>query len=89
VELQASTDIMKEIDANTLTANAARSAWGYRAQAVNFQNEALTQRATAKAIRPGMSAMSSLLGSAASVAGSWYDLNKSGALKGSVFELKG
>lgn len=78
VEIQASTDIMKEIDANTLTANAVRSAWGYRTQAVNFENEALTKRATAGAINPLGSAVGSLLGSAASVAGSWYSLNKYG-----------
>lgn len=77
-EIQASTDIMKEIDANTLTANAVRSAWGYRTQAVNFENEALTKRATAGTISPFGSAVGSLLGSAASVAGSWYSLNKSG-----------
>lgn len=78
-EIQASTDIMKEIDANTLTANAVRSAWGYRTQAMNFQNEALTKRATAGSISPFGSAASSLLGSAASVAGSWYSMNKAGA----------
>lgn len=89
VEIQASTDIMKEIDANTLTANAVRSAWGYRTQAVNFQNEALTKRATAGAISPFGSAAGSLLGSAATVAGSWYSLNKVGALNGTMFELKG
>ena len=88
-EIQASTDIMQEIDANTLTANAVRSAWGYRTQAVNFQNEALTKRATAGAISPFGSAAGSMLGSAATVAGSWYSLNKSGALKGTMFELKG
>lgn len=71
-EIQASTDIMKEIDKNTVEANATRSAFGYRTQAMNFQNEALTKRATASAISPGMSAASSLLGSAGSVAASWY-----------------
>jgi hypothetical protein len=87
VEIQASTDIMKEIDSNTLTANAVRSAWGYRTQAVNFENEALTKRATAGAISPFGSAAGSLLGSAGSVAGSWYSLHKFGALKGTMFEL--
>lgn len=87
VEIQASTDIMKEIDSNTLTANAVRSAWGYRTQAVNFENEALTKRATAGAISPFGSAAGSLLGSAGSVAGSWYSLNKVKALKGTMFEL--
>ena len=77
-ELQASTDIMKEIDANTLTANAVRSAWGYRTQAMNFKNEALTRRASAGAISPGMAAASSLLGSAGSVASSWYGMNRAG-----------
>ena len=48
------------------TANAVRSAWGYRTQAVNFENEALTKRATAGAINPFGSAAGSLLGSAAS-----------------------
>lgn len=86
VEIQASTDIMKTIDANTLEANAVRNAFGYRTQAVNYQNEALTKRATAGSISPFGSATSTLLGSAASVAGSWYSLNKSGALKGTIFE---
>lgn len=76
-EIQASTDIMKEIDANTLEANAVRTAWGYRTQVTNYQNEALAARTTAGAISPGMSAVSSLLGSAGSVASSWYMLNKS------------
>lgn len=86
-EIQASTDIMKEIDANTLTANAVRSAWGYRTQAVNFENEALTKRATAGAINPFGSAAGTLLTNATHVASSWYSLNKSGALKGTMFEL--
>ncbi|GAB3190775.1 virion core protein, T7 gp14 family [Hydrogenophaga aquatica] len=86
VELQASTDIMKEIDKNTIEANAVRSAWGYRTQAMNFQNEALTKRATAGAISPFGAATSSLLGSAGTVASSWYSLNKAGALKGTIFE---
>jgi len=99
-EIQASTDIMSEIDRNTIEANAVRSAWGYRTQAVNFQNEALmaqsngwayrtdaeNKRATAGGINPLGSATGSLLGSAASVAGSWYSLNKSGALKDTILE---
>lgn len=88
-EIQASTDIMKEIDANTLTANAVRSAWGYRTQAVNFQNEALMKRAGADSISPGMAAAGSLLGSAGTVASSWYSLNKTGDSKNTIFALKG
>lgn len=89
-EIQASTDIMKETDALTISANAVRNAFGYRAQAMNFENEALTaqsngwayradaenKRVTAGAISPFGSAMGSLLGSAASVASSWYSYAK-------------
>lgn len=78
-ELQVSTDIMKEIDKTTLETNAVRNAWGYRTQAANFQNEALLKRASAKAISPFGAAASSLLGSAGSVASSWYQFSKAGA----------
>jgi hypothetical protein len=77
-EVQASTDIMKEIDANTLIANAVRSAWGYRTQGTNYQNEAAMGRATASTISPLATGFSSLLGSAGSVANSWYLMNKAG-----------
>lgn len=87
-EVQASTEIMKEIDKNTITANAVRSAWGYRTQATNFQNEAIVKRGTASGISPIGSAGSTLLGSATNVASNWYGLNKVGALKGTMFEMK-
>lgn len=45
-EIQASTDIMKEIDMATVESNAVRNAFGYRTQAMNFENEALAKRAT-------------------------------------------
>lgn len=80
VNVLTSTDTMGQIDANTIAANAVRSAWGYRTQATNYQNQALIQRASASSINPGMSAMSSLLGSAGQVASSWYSMNKAGAL---------
>lgn len=78
-EVLASTDIMKEIDRNTLEANAVRSAWGYRMQATDMQNQATLARASAKSISPVGSALTSLLGGAGQVAGSWYMLDKSGA----------
>jgi len=70
-EVQASTDIVKEIDTNTLNANAVRSAFGYRTQALSFQNDALMKRAGADTIDPGMSAFTSLLGSAGNVYSAW------------------
>jgi ribosomal protein L27 len=75
-ELQASTDIMAEIDKNTIEANSVMEAWGYRTNAVNYQNDALMKRASASALSPGMSAASSLLGSAGSVASAWGNYYK-------------
>jgi len=42
-EIQASTDIMKEIDKNQIEANAIRTAWGYRTQGVAAQIEGNNQ----------------------------------------------
>lgn len=75
-EVQASTDIMKEIDKNTIEANSVRSAWGYRTQAANFKNDALIKRASASSIDPFGSATTSLLGSASSISRSYYDYTK-------------
>lgn len=84
-EIQASTDLMKEIDSNTIRYNAVRSAWGYRTQGMNHQLRAADLRgqagvasATASGISPFGSAATSLLGSASSVATSWYTMSKSG-----------
>lgn len=78
-EVQASTDIMKEIDKNTIEANAVRSAWGYRTQASNMQNDALMKRSTADSVSPIGAGVSSLMSSAGQVATSWYRMNKDGA----------
>lgn len=78
-EIQASTELMKEIDKDTIQANAARSAWGYRTQAMNFRNQAAFSRATAKSISPGAGAITSLIGGATAVASSWYGFQKEGA----------
>ena len=78
-EIQASTDLMKEIDKNTAHTNAVRSAWGYRTQGMNYQAEATVKRGTAAGINPGLTAFGSMLGSAGQVAGSWYSMNKAGA----------
>jgi len=70
-EQLATTDVMKEIDMNTIQSNAIASAWGHRVQGTNYSNEALMSRTSADSISPTMSAASSLLGSAGSVASSW------------------
>lgn len=78
-EILTSTDIAKELDANTLTANAVRAAWGQRIQGANSTNEAIGRRSSANLISSGMAGASSLLGSSAQLAQSWYMMNKSGA----------
>lgn len=47
-EVQASTDLMKEIDMNQIQANAVRNAWGYRTQGAIAQSEGITQSANAE-----------------------------------------
>ncbi len=79
-EVQASTDILKDIDKNTIEANAIRQAFGYRTQGTGFANQALMDRTSASSISPASSGFSTLLGSATKVAGSWYMLDKVGAL---------
>jgi len=75
-EVQASTDIMKEIDVNQINLNATLAANGLRTQSVNQSNAAILGRGMASGINPGSSAVSSLLSSAGSVASSWYQLAK-------------
>lgn len=79
VNILTTTDLFGEVDANTISANAARSAWGYRTQALNYKNEALMSRASAKGINPWLAAGTSLMGSASSIAMSNYKLGKEGA----------
>lgn len=64
-----STDLVGEVDAQTIHSNALRSAWGYRVQGAQ-------DRAAAGAISPASSALTSLLGSSGRVAESWYSFNK-------------
>lgn len=79
-EVLATTDLIKEIDKATIEANAIRSAFGYRTQAVNASNQALIGRANAEGISPAMSAGTSLISSASNVAQSWYTMNKTGMI---------
>lgn len=65
------TDYFGEIDANTITDNAAKEAWAIRAQANNYSNEAALLRSRADAEKPLMSAGASLLTSAGKVAANW------------------
>lgn len=73
-ELQASTDLMKQVDVAQIEENALRSAWGYRLQGSNYRSGARSGRASARSISPGLAAGTSLLGSAGTVAQQWYEL---------------
>ena len=66
------TDVLGQADAAAIEHNALMSAWGY-------QTEAASARSAAGAISPLTSAATTLLGSASSIAGSWYRLNEAGA----------
>lgn len=85
----AETDILGEIDANTIAANAVQAAWGYRTQVTNFRNEAATRSAQSGAISPWMTGASSLLTSAGQVAGQWYTLGQMGAPGQSQYDYRG
>ena len=82
----ATTDYMTEVDAGEIRANAARAAFGYKVQTVNQKAAAMSARtqgvnytagsafasATASGISPSLAGVSSLLGSAGSVAPNVY-----------------
>lgn len=84
-EVEASTDIMKAVDAGQLKLNAMRTAFGHRTQGMsaanqtlNMQNQARMAQASAAGISPGTSAFTTLLGGASQVASSWYGMSQSG-----------
>ena len=75
-EVLATTKFMGERDALTIRDNSARQAWALRNQAQGYASEAEFTRSTAAGIKPLMSAATSLMGSGAQVAPSWYKYNK-------------
>lgn len=77
-EVLTSTDILKENEMNAITADAVASAWGYRVQGANYQNQARSKRAGADSISPLMAGASSFLGSSGQIASSWYNTKKAG-----------
>lgn len=76
------TDLITEVDAQTVRANALRAAWGQRFEAGDARRRAAAMRASASSISPGLVGATSLLEGATSVASSWYALNKEGAFGG-------
>lgn len=72
--IQGDTAALGELDAQTIRNNAARTAWGYQNQGMNFGAQAsLLQSQSANASAAGeLGAFSSIVGGAASVANKWY-----------------
>lgn len=68
-EIQASTDIIKEIDKNQLKSNAVADAWGYRMKAVGYEGDALM--AMAKKQSAGLNFGSTLLSGASQIANNY------------------
>lgn len=88
-EVQQSGDVMKEMDRATLETQAARAAFGQRMQATNQRSQAAMARANASAINPAMAFGTSLLGSAGSVAESWYRFKGGGNTTGGTLTGNG
>jgi hypothetical protein len=80
VAILTSTDVLGELDANTVKANALREAWGHRIEAVNYRGKASTSRATAKAISPMGAAVGTLLTEASRYGSTYSAFKESGAL---------
>jgi GH25 family lysozyme M1 (1,4-beta-N-acetylmuramidase) len=56
LEILRDTQYFTDIDAATVRSNAAREAWGYKAQATNYQNQAIFAQSRADQTNPLMSA---------------------------------
>lgn len=68
LDLLSSTKFIGDVNATTIHNNALRTAWG-------LQTQATIDRSAAGALNPSLSGMTTLLGGAGSVAGSWYRYN--------------
>lgn len=74
-----STDVITEVDANTMRSNALRAAWGQRFEAGDQRAKATSARASASTINPALSGFTTLLTEGSKVATSWYEMSKQGA----------
>ena len=81
INILSDTDYFGKVDGNTITANAAREAWGYKVQGNNSVANSTLMDWQNGGISPGRAAGMSLLGSATSAASMYYASN-GGASKG-------
>lgn len=75
LDILAGTDMLSILDEETLLRNAAREAYGYRTEATMYRRAADSES-------PSRAFMTSLIGGATQVAGSWYTMNSVGAFGG-------
>lgn len=75
-EMQASTDIVKEMDVNQIKSNALSEAWGYRWKGVGYEAQAL--QAEAQKVNKWDAFGTTLLGGASQVANSYMLMSASG-----------
>lgn len=77
VDLQSDVAGNGELDQLTIRSNSAREAAGYQAQGMNYTTQASIDEASSQnALNAGaLSATSSIIGGAGSVASQWYDFN--------------
>lgn len=75
-EMQASTDIVKEMDVNQIKSNALAEAWGYRWKGLDYENQAL--QAEAKKANQWDVFGTTLLGGASQVANNYMLMGASG-----------
>lgn len=66
------TELFGEMDANTIRYNAAREAWGYKAQASNYTAQGELASMSAASQNPMLTGASSLLTGAGVIADRWY-----------------
>ena len=78
VDVLATTKFIGNVDAATIHDNALQEAWGYQVAGVNASNAGSYYSSAANNINPAMSAGTSLLTSAGSVASSWYSAKSAG-----------
>lgn len=85
VRIQGDTAALGALDAATITNNAARTAWGFQTQGVDFGAQAnLLQSQSSSAAASGeLGAFSSIIGGSSSVANKWLTYQQQGVLSSS------
>lgn len=79
-EETASTNLVKELDMNTIYENAVNASNAARMQSVNYSNASLIEGASARSINPYLTGTTSLITAGTTVASTWYKNKRSDEL---------